>query len=335
MDLLLSLASFACAGIPMFTFLAIVWWLDRYDREPVWLVVVAFLWGAVGAVGVSVVSSLVLHGILTPVVSDLETLSVDPLAAQAVLDPVLIAPIVEEIAKAGILVLVIWHRNFDNMTDGFVYGAASGLGFGMTENLLYFVSVSSDLDIWYSTVLIRTFYSAVMHATATATVGAALGYARFRGLGTLILAGFIGLGLAIGIHALWNGLITLSGLTDQDAFFTANLILFPIEFAAVFLVFQVCLLEESWTIRRELTEEADAGLIPSSHPEIIASWMKRLSRRWVPPGVNRDRYLELTTNLAMRKKQLRQLGTRATGFYRKDITRLRAEVHKLLQGSSA
>ena len=336
MQLLLSLASFACAGVPMFTFLALIWWLDRYDREPVWLLGVTFLWGAVGAVMISVFTSLLLNGVVAPVVVDLERLSsLDAQAAQAVVDPVLIAPVVEEIAKAAILVLVIWHRNFDNMTDGFVYGAAAGLGFGMTENLLYFVSVSGDAGIWGSTVLIRTFYSAVMHATATAIVGAALGYARFRGLPRLLLSGVFGLALAMLVHGLWNGLITLSGLTSQEAFFTANLVLFPIEVAAVFLVFQVCLLEESWTIRQELAEEATSGLLPPTHPPIMASWLRRLSRAWVPPGVDRDHYVLLATNLAMRKKQVRQMGSRAPAFYRQEVVRLRKALRELLRGRRA
>lgn len=330
MELVLSLASFVCAGVPMFTFLAVVWWLDRYDREPVWLLVVTFLWGAFGAVGIAVVASLILQGLLSPVVADLEALLADPWQARAVIDPVIVAPVVEEIAKALVLLFVIWHRHFDNMTDGFVYGAAAGLGFGMTENMLYFVSVSSDPEIWGSTVVIRTFYSAVMHATATAIVGAALGYARFRGLPQLVMSGTVGLGLAILVHALWNGLIALSGLTDRDGFFTANLILFPIELAAVFIVFQVCLLEESTTIRRELAEEAQAGVIPRDHPGIVASWFSRLSRRWVPQGVDRDRYLQLATSLAMRKKQVRQMGDRTPRFYLAEVGRLRRELQDLL-----
>ena len=331
MQVLLSIASVVCACVPMFLFLAAIWWLDRYDREPPWLLGVTFLWGAVGAVVMALMGSVVLSVVLQLFLIGGGAEGADIDTAQAISGPVLIAPLVEEPAKALILLFVIWNRHFDNMTDGFVYGAAAGLGFGMTENLMYFVSVSGDVEAWGSTVLIRTFYSAVMHATASAIVGASLGFARFRGAGWLLLSGTVGLGLAMGVHTLWNGLITLSGLEGAEALFLANLVLFPIEVAAVFVVFQICLLEESSTIRRELQEEAQRGLIPAEHPRILASWLRRLSRRWVPAGVDQQRYVLAATNLAMRKKQVRQMGKRAPRFYLDEVERLRREVSMALR----
>jgi hypothetical protein len=259
---------------------------------------------------------------------------VDTEAANALLGPIVIAPLVEEPSKALILLYVIWNRHFDNMTDGFVYGAAAGLGFGMTENLMYFVSVSGDAAAWGSTVVIRTFYSAVMHATATAIVGATLGFARFRGCALLIVAGVVGLGLAMGVHAIWNGLITIEEVFGGNGgLFMLDLALFPIEVIGVFVVFQVCLLEESSTIKRELREEADAGLIPDTHPAIIASWLRRLGTSWVPTGVDSDLYVQTATNLAMRKKQVRQMGHAAPAFYRDEVDRLRRQVELLLEAA--
>jgi protease PrsW len=218
------------------------------------------------------------------------------------------------------------------MTDGFVYGAAAGLGFGMTENLLYFVSASGHLAEWGSTVVVRTFYSAVMHATATAIVGASLGYARFRGCATLSIGGFTGLLLAMMVHALWNGLITVGEVTGGDLPFLLDLLLFPIEVLTVFIVFQVCLWDESLTIRRELLEEAAQGRIPMEHAEILASWFRRLFAGWVPKGVDHALYVQTATSLAMRKRQVRQMGNLAPEFYRDEVDRLRRQVELLLKG---
>ena len=81
------------------------------------------------------------------------------------------------------------------------------------------------------TVVVRTLYSALMHASATSVVGAALGFARFRGCLTLTVSGVLGLALAMGIHALWNGLLTLDTLGGfGGALFGMNLLLFPLEF---------------------------------------------------------------------------------------------------------
>ena len=49
------------------------------------------------------------------------------------------APIAEEIAKAIGVVLIFWllRAEFDNMRDGFVYGALVGLRFNWFEAALY------------------------------------------------------------------------------------------------------------------------------------------------------------------------------------------------------
>lgn len=332
LQLLLIAASSVCACVPMLAFLGSVWWLDRYDREPVWLIALTFLWGAMGAIVLAVICSLLLEFVLT--VTGLLLGGEPDLIAGALL-PVVVAPIVEEPAKAIFLLAILWSRHFDNMTDGFVYGAAAGLGFGMTENFLYFVGVSSDVVTWSGTVLIRTFYSAVMHATASAIVGAALGFARFRHPVVLFLSGLLGLALAIGVHALWNGLLTTEHLVGTGGMLLGfNLLLFPLEFLFTLLVFEVCIQVEAATIRRELTEEAHAGRLPETHPRIIASWLRRLTPGWLPPGVDRHRYLKTATTLAMRKRQLRQLGRRASPFYQNEVDRLRGELSQILARST-
>lgn len=336
LSVLLSFASTVCACVPMFAFLVAVWWLDRYDREPVWLLGLTFLWGAMGAVVGAVVLSSILDGLFGVAIGIAgDGLGFDASQASSMVGPVLVAPLVEEPCKALFLAYVIWNRHFDNMTDGFVYGAAAGLGFGMTENLLYFVSASGHLAEWGSTVVVRTFYSAVMHATATAIVGAALGYARFRGLGRLALSGIGGLALAMLVHGLWNGLITVGEYTGGDTPFLLDLFLFPMEVLSVFVVFQICLWDESLTIRRELMEEAAEGRIPTEHAEILASWFRRLFTGWVPKGVDHALYVQTATSLAMRKRQVRQMGSHAPEFYRDEVDRLRRQVELLLKGRPA
>jgi len=315
--------SVVCAVVPMLVFLATIWWMDRYDREPLWLLGLVFLWGAVGSVTLALVGSTIL---ILPV----EVLA--PGMADAT-GAVLIAPLIEEPAKAAILLFVIWNRHFDNMTDGFVYGAACGLGFGMTENFLYFASVASGGSVaeWMFTVVLRTLYSAVMHASASAVVGATLGLARFRGCLALIAAVPVGLGLAMGIHALWNGLLTLdSEMGLGGAGFGVNLLLFPLEFLFVFGIYHLCLLEESITIRKQLQEESAAGLIPEAHTKILSSYCQRNRRGWVPKGVDHHRYVYAATTLAFRKKQLAAQGEHE--FYKADVERLRQEVARLLAG---
>ncbi|MBN2798396.1 MAG: PrsW family intramembrane metalloprotease [Deltaproteobacteria bacterium] len=322
MSLILTLLSVVFAVAPMLAFVALVWWMDRYDREPVWLFALTFLWGAIGAV--------LLALLFNPLVSiPLEWLA--PAAWKDAVGPVLVAPLVEEPAKALFLLFVLWNRHFDNMSDGFVYGAAAGLGFGMTENFLYFAQVGAtgSMGAWLATVVIRTLYSAVMHATASSVVGAAMGWARFRGLLTLVPVALLGLGLAMGIHFLWNGLLTLDPLVSGEGRVAgANFFLFPMELLAVFAIFQVSLLDESLSIRRELREEAERGLIDAQTPGVVASWWARTLRSdWVPPGVPRRALLESLTALAKRKRQARLTGSE---FHRDEVVRLRRKLERML-----
>lgn len=323
--LLLLIPSMLCAVVPMLVLLGLVWWFDRYEREPIWLFLLTFLWGAIGGVLCALVGSMALD--LPASFLPLTPEQLDALATVA------FAPLAEEPAKAAFLLIVFWNRGFDNMTDGFVYGAAAGLGFGMTENFTYFASsgFSGDWVSWIELVVIRTFYSAAMHGTATSMVGAAVGFARFRGCATLAICTAGGFMLAMSMHGLWNGLLVLDGLQGGNTWWSiADFIVFPLEAAAVFTVFQLALLEESLTIRRELAEEAERGLIPADHPKILGSWWRRHGRGFLPPGVPHHRYVAAVTALALRKRQLRMIGSQDE-YYRDEVFRLRRVVDLLIK----
>jgi RsiW-degrading membrane proteinase PrsW (M82 family) len=319
----LALVSAVCATAPMLAFLWLAWFLDRHDREPWWLFGLTFLWGALGAVLFALIGSGVMLGMLGA--------AIGPEAADA-WSAVLIAPLVEEPTKALVLFLVMFSRHFDNATDGFVYGSAAGLGFGMTENFLYFLSVAATGDVagWVQTVIIRTLFSAVMHAAATSCVGAMLGFARFRGLGWKVLALPIGFGAAIGIHATWNGLLTLDMFTGGTGALAAlDFLLFPIEGLVLFGVFQLALWDERATLRRELAEEAQAGLLPLAHARAIATYFGRSSGGWLEPGIPRHPYIRAVTTLALRKHQARNASARGHAFYAQAVDRLRLEIRDL------
>lgn len=297
---LLALLSVGAAGIPMVGFLVIMVLLDRYDREPWWLVAVTMAWGALGAVVVGVTGSLVLSVpvafLASPEAADLAGIA-------------FIAPLAEEPAKALILIFIAMSRHFDNATDGFVYGAAAGLGFGMTENLMYFVgaAVEGSVGAWIGVVVVRTLFTAMMHACATSVVGAAIGWTRFRPWSWKLVAVPIGLMIAMGIHFLWNGPLALASVVESGGWLASvAYLLFPLEFLLLFAVYQVCLWQESQMIRRELTLEANAGTLPAEHVEPMGSWWRRLrSSGWLPEGVDAGEYLRAATRLAFSRDHLR------------------------------
>ncbi|MCB9777992.1 MAG: PrsW family intramembrane metalloprotease [Alphaproteobacteria bacterium] len=325
---MLLMASVVCAVLPMALFLALVWWLDRYDREPVWLILLTFFWGALGATLLSLLGNTFAHLGIAAIVGPEQA---------STLTPVIVAPLVEEPTKAAVLFLVLLSRHFDNTTDGFVYGAAVGLGFGMTENLLYFWQMASltnwdpaeGLRAWAGTVAVRTFYSAVLHASASSLVGAALGWSRFRSWPAKIFAVPVGFAFAMGIHALWNGLLTWDEVGGHDGDLARiNMVVFPFEVAAIFLIFQAVLWAERSSIRDELRAEAERGTLPAAHVPHLVSWTQRSWGSWLPAGVHRDAYVRAATTLAHRLRQAR--AAHDDPFYTEEVERLRREVRGLL-----
>lgn len=100
---------------------------------------------------------------------------------EALLLTVIIAPVVEELVKATGVFTVYGRLN--EIEDGIIYGAAAGLGFAVTENVLYFiVAFSQGIDVLILTVLIRSITSMVLHMSATSISG--YGISRLRILGS-------------------------------------------------------------------------------------------------------------------------------------------------------
>ena len=302
-----------CAVLPVLGFLWLMWWLDRSDREPLGLFAMAFVWGAVGAIAITLLGQDLLSAPLAG------ALGVDDLHRFQV---IVLAPLLEEPGKALILLLLVRTARFDSTTDGFVYGAATGLGFGMSENLIYFRSVSGTGDdaLFAGVLAMRTLYSALMHAAATAAIGAALGYVKFRNGRRRLAVPILGLLAALAVHALWNGLL-LAALNGRLGLGLLDLVLLPIEFAILFALFQLALLDERRIIRQELLEEVELGVIPADHLDFLAAYARRARPLWLPEGVDGRLYVRRATSLAFRKHQLQV--NAEPGFYADEVTRLR------------
>ena len=321
---LLLFLSIFLASIPIFIYLGVIWWLDRYEREPLWLVALVFLWGAVGGVLLGAFISLVFT---IPV-----NLALGAHAA-GIAGAVFIAPIIEETTKGLVILMIVWNRNFDNATDGFVYGAASGLGFAMVENFMYFSigAVTGDPGQWFGIVFLRTLFTAPMHALSSSCFGAMVGYAKFqRRAVTWVLYPIIGLGLGMTIHFLWNLFAIASEEFQSGLPLVLSILIISGEFFLIFLVFQLSIVGESRMIRKRLSGEAAAGLIPAHHLDILPYYFRRFRSGWLPPGVSKRRYIAATTELAFRLHELARCGAGRRRFYESEVQRLRQVVARML-----
>ena len=118
------------------------------------------------------------------------------------------APIVEEIAKALGVLLIFWllRAEFDNMRDGFVYGALVGLGFNWFEAALYVAQGYAEYGVAPYGLQLGGRYALFGlggHAMFTGIFGAFLGLAiQTRRRWLRILAPIIGIALGDrGAHA--------------------------------------------------------------------------------------------------------------------------------------
>ena len=311
---MLIISSALAAVIPMFIYLTIIWRFDRYDREPFSLLFKNYLWGALGAIILAIIASGIMSGFFSFFIHSKTVLHRT--------ETIFIAPFVEEITKGIFLFITVRNIKFDNMTDGIVYGGAIGLGFGMTENFLYFIAYGSTISEWVSIVIIRTLFSAVMHCVSTATFGAFLGYAKFKDGGTKAFLTFVGLCIAMFIHFAWNFSVSFES-TQLLGF------LFMIITVAIFIiVYNISIMSERKIIYNELKDEANRGLIPVNHLNILNS-NYRNTTGWIDESI-RKLYVRAATTLAFRKVQLREAKGKSKNYYEKDVEYYRDFISNLL-----
>ena len=303
--------------------------LDRYDPEPLPMICAMFLAGGVGSTSLSLMAQQFL---------DSASHASPWLMAHAVdfprMSAIVWAPGTEEMSKLLVLLPLLVYREFDNMTDGFVYGAAVGFGFGAAENFLYLTSLNEESTVVAALLVIRIAYCSVIHGVCCSITGAALGWGRYRRASRAIPMLFVALLTAVTIHGLWNSLVLSTIMTEDTSIFWLDILIFPIEAAAVFVVFRLCVVNETKILHRELHQEARNGVLPASYVPHLSSWNGRVHTGWLAAGVPPEPFIRTATRLAMRRHQLRLLGDRASQGIEKELAHLRCRIRDMLQEAS-
>jgi RsiW-degrading membrane proteinase PrsW (M82 family) len=317
--------------------LAILWFLDRRERESRWAYAAAFLWGGLIATTLALPANTAALYAVSGWLEGMPELGelLGPDAALLVGAPIA-APIVEETTKAVGIVLLFWlmRGEFDNVRDGFIYGALVGAGFNWFESALY---VQQDF-VKYGTatygfqVGVRYAWLGMAgHALFSGLFGAALGVARATVRAWVrVIAPATGFLLAVVAHA-WNNSLplffALAAARAGEAVPTEILQpepmgLWPALHAAsvsnlvVFLPFAVLLAlvlyrsgrTERRVILEELADEVGRSVTGEEYASVRRDgWLR--TRRIDPraPKVSAA-IVNAQNELAFRKRRLRQLG---------------------------
>jgi len=314
--------------------LVFLWFLDRRERESVWLFGGALVWGMAISTGVSAVfnalgSGVIALGLEMGAVVDSDSLVADLLTAA------LVAPPVEEAAKGlGILILFWFLRSeFDNLRDGLIYGALVGLGFNIAETALYVMAgflETGEAPIAHQFATRFVFLGLNGHFLWTALCGAGLGIARQTARAWLRFAapagGFL---LAVFAHAMNNSvgifavalLLVLMGhdptglidVSPPQLWLAASLMNVLVQ-GFPYLVFLALLVvsarQERAVIRTYLADEVDGRIVLPAEFQSIMERMPLLGmhRAAFVGGRRTLRIANAQTELAFRKWHLAREG---------------------------
>ncbi|WP_407560353.1 PrsW family intramembrane metalloprotease [Streptomyces sp. 184] len=292
-------------------------WLDRVAPGAWRYRIFAFAWGAFAATLVAMLANtFAARWIATglPTASSRE----EDLWGMAV-----VAPVVEETAKAAaILLLFLWRRYyFSSLVDGLVLAGIIGTGFAFTENILYLGRAydedqtfgdSGPLATVTVTFIARIVFSPFAHPLFTAMAGIGFGLAALthtrRRLRRILLP-VAGLLLAIAMHALWNGSAVMNGYAFLGAY---AFVMAPVFGLLVWLAI--------WsrggklrTIRDQLPAYAHAGWLVPAEPVALSSLRARKIARSLARHAHGDEarravtdYERAATTLAILRAQATQ-----------------------------
>jgi RsiW-degrading membrane proteinase PrsW (M82 family) len=130
--------------------------------------------------------------------------------------------IIEELLKYAVaLAIVLWNREVDEPIDMVIYLIVIALGFAALENALFVFNPLIIGDYFNSALTggFRFLGATLLHVLASGTIGMFLAFTYYKSKMVQMVAGTIGLFVAIVLHALFNFFIMgASGTTILGVF---------------------------------------------------------------------------------------------------------------------
>ncbi|MBK3646449.1 PrsW family intramembrane metalloprotease [Streptomyces sp. MBT33] len=275
------LVGLGLAVLPVPLLIAAFRWLDRVAPGPWRNLLFSFAWGACAAALIAIVA----NSFATRWIA---TATADPSSADT-LGATVIAPVVEESAKAAavLLVFLFRRRDFTGIVDGVVIAGITATGFAFTENILYLgTAFGTDqltgdrgiASVTAATFFVRVIMSPFAHPLFTVLSGIGFGLAATaadRQHARRVLIPLCGLLLAMGMHAMWNG----SSTFGEFGFFAVYAVFMVPAFGLLTWLVIWTRQRELRTVREELPAYAAAGWLTPAEPFALGSMRaRRLAR---------------------------------------------------------
>ncbi|WP_438003591.1 PrsW family glutamic-type intramembrane protease [Sorangium sp. So ce321] len=319
-------ALFAFPPLVIYLFVPMI--IDRYDPEPWWCLLMAFLWGALAATGFSILINTGVHvGVSSNFgepVGELVSASVS-------------APFAEELFK-GLGVFGFFYflrREFDGIVDGIIYATFCALGFAAVENVLYYARASMQgSDVLAGTFVLRGVFTPWLHPLFTSMTGIGFGLARESSKTWVRVAAPIGgYLLGVALHAVWNFLPTALGRAMGDIFMPW-LLLWLCFVASFFGIIVALVIRKGWVIRDHLRDEVALGMLTQDELELVCSPVGRLRCTLGWRGATGRSFIRAGARLALSKWHTaralegrnRTLSADFIGPLRHEIAQLRQEL---------
>ncbi|MFZ3558866.1 PrsW family intramembrane metalloprotease [Streptomyces sp. BH055] len=277
------LVGLGLAVLPVPLLISAFRWLDRVQPGPWRNLIFSFAWGACAAALIAIVAN-------SFATRWIETATADPSSADT-LGATVIAPIVEESAKAAavLLVFLFRRRDFTGIVDGVVIAGVTATGFAFTENILYLGNAFGTdqlsgtgtglASVTAATFFVRVVMSPFAHPLFTVLTGIGFGIAAAmapgRGRLRRMLLPLAGLLAAMGMHAFWNG---SSSFGEYGFFAVYAAFMVPVFGVLTWLAVYVRQ-RELRTVRQELPAYVAAGWLAPPEPFALGSLKaRRLAR---------------------------------------------------------
>lgn len=291
----------------MLIFAWILYWLDRYEKEPLLLLGGVFSWGMVVAAGGAFLVNTIL-GV------GLYALTNSEVAADLTVGS-LIAPVMEESLKGFAVLVVFWifHNEFDSILDGIIYGGIAGLGFAATENAYFIYTYGFLEDGWGGLawmIFVRVILVGWQHPFYTAFIGIGVAVARLNKSALLkVGAPIMGWCVAVFAHSLHNTVHTL--VPGVVGLVLGTLLDWSGWLGLLGIIAWVTHREKAW-IKTHLSAEVKAETLTAAQYHTACSTWRQLSAllqaRFNNNYRSTKRFFQVCGELALKKYQFDKLG---------------------------